>query len=77
MAAGAVTALIFALVVFSGATEPVITGVVLLAFAASWWLYAALVEPSHRPTPAMGARARRRHGGARSREPRPPAERRS
>jgi pimeloyl-ACP methyl ester carboxylesterase len=44
MAAGAVTALTFALVVFRGATEPVITGTVLLAFAASWWLYATLAE---------------------------------
>jgi pimeloyl-ACP methyl ester carboxylesterase len=44
MTAGAVTALIFALVVFSGGTEPVITGTVLLAFAASWALFATLAE---------------------------------
>jgi pimeloyl-ACP methyl ester carboxylesterase len=42
MGAGAVTALILALGVFSGATEPVLTATVLLAFAASWWLYATL-----------------------------------
>jgi pimeloyl-ACP methyl ester carboxylesterase len=44
MAAGAVTALIFAFVVFGGGTEPVITGTVLLAFAASWSLFATLAE---------------------------------
>ena len=42
MGAGAVAALVLATVVFGGATEPVITGVVLLAFAASWWMYAVL-----------------------------------
>ena len=42
MGAGAVSALVLAAVVFGGATEPVITGVVLLAFAASWSMYAVL-----------------------------------
>jgi pimeloyl-ACP methyl ester carboxylesterase len=42
MTTGAVGALVLALVVFSGATEPVIIGVVLLAFATSWAVLAAL-----------------------------------
>lgn len=42
MGAGAVAALVLAALVFGGATEPVITGVVLLAFAASWSMYAVL-----------------------------------
>jgi pimeloyl-ACP methyl ester carboxylesterase len=44
MTAGVVAALLLALVVFSGGTEPVITGTVLLAFAASWASYAALAK---------------------------------
>lgn len=44
MGAGAVAALLLALVVFSGGTEPVITGTVLLAFAASWASYASLAR---------------------------------
>jgi pimeloyl-ACP methyl ester carboxylesterase len=42
MTTGAVAAVVLALGLFGGATEPVITGVVLLAFAASWWMLAAL-----------------------------------
>lgn len=42
MTAGAVAALVLAVGVFGGATEPVITGVVLLAFAASWRMLATL-----------------------------------
>ena len=42
MTVGAATALLLALGPFGGATEPVITGVVLLAFAAGWALLAAL-----------------------------------
>ena len=44
MAAGGVAALLLALVVCRGATEPVITGTVLLAFAASLASYAALAR---------------------------------
>ncbi len=44
MAAGAVTSVILALGVFGGATEPVLTGAVLMAFAGSWWLYATLAR---------------------------------
>jgi pimeloyl-ACP methyl ester carboxylesterase len=44
MTVGAVAALVLALVVFSGGTEPVISGTVLLAFAASWFLFAALAK---------------------------------
>lgn len=50
MTVGAVAALILAVVVFEGATEPVVTGVVLLAFAASWAMLAALsVRLTDRP----------------------------
>jgi len=42
MGAGAVAAVVLAALGFGGATEPVITGVVLLAFAASWSMYAVL-----------------------------------
>ncbi len=42
MTAGAATALILTLGPFGGTTEPVITGVALLAFAASWALLATL-----------------------------------
>lgn len=52
MATGAIAALVLALVVFSGATEPVITGVVLLAFGASWAMLAALsARRTDRPQP--------------------------
>ncbi len=44
MAIGALGALILALVVFRGGTEPVVTGSVLLAFGASWSLFATLAE---------------------------------
>lgn len=44
MLAGAVGALILSLVVLGGGTEAEITGGVLLAFAASWALYAALAR---------------------------------
>jgi pimeloyl-ACP methyl ester carboxylesterase len=44
MSAGAFAALILALVVFGGGTEPIITGTVLLAFAASWATFAALAR---------------------------------
>jgi pimeloyl-ACP methyl ester carboxylesterase len=42
MTVGAFAALVLAIGVFGGSTEPVVTGVVLLAFAASWWMLAAL-----------------------------------
>jgi pimeloyl-ACP methyl ester carboxylesterase len=42
MGAGALGALVLATIVCGGATEPVITGVVLLAFAASWSMYSVL-----------------------------------
>lgn len=55
MAAGAVTALVLSLLVFRGATEPVIAGSVLLAFSGTWWLYAALTE-RHTDQPQRWAR---------------------
>ena len=41
VAAGVVTALVLALLVFGGYQEPTITGVTLLAFAAGWAMLAA------------------------------------
>ncbi len=44
MGGGAISALTLALMVFGGGSEPVITGTVLVAFASSWGLFAALAQ---------------------------------
>ena len=49
---------------FAGAREHVITGSVLLAFAAAWVALAVLSRAVDRPAPALGVRARRVHGAS-------------
>ena len=75
MFGGLILALVLTLLVFGGATEPIISGVALLAFALGWTLLAWLSGRRTDSAPTVGLCAGDLHGRPRPRLPGLPAER--